>query len=366
MHQLKSSASILDIRHTTMFTTKLIVSIFGVINVVMACLYLPWLSAGFVLSGSIFFAACFGKQHTTSFIMCSEAIVLALCKWFLPSLTFVGYFLSKFVVSVIIFVVHRLLLLCHQPTIGTGLRLYNVNGKLYQYSELHLPKPGEHRDSLIDLTLTDLTPTVCLFGGTVDEFMEYYECISYDLEDPGVLEIMVLSGKCHDIAVSNIYKMSSDKFLSYSMLSFLRWQTWILVVFGLVLLWPSADQSGHFFDILVFCISVWDSANMDVDLLAKKRNREINTLDNFSFYVGEYFKLVLFILVWTLVQFYIDVACSPAAVFFLLVIFFVIVSTVFTAMIWPSGYYRSFPIYILVKKLAMAPFVACRSWILSP
>jgi len=77
-------------------------------------------------------------------------------------------------------------------------------------------------------------------------------------------------GKCHDWAVTAVYVLSCHKFLSYSVVSFLRWLTWVgcvilaTVMISLADYSPAETQSKHvaLCDCILMSITLLDVINM--------------------------------------------------------------------------------------------------------
>ena len=118
--------------------------------------------------------------------------------------------------------------------------------------------------------------------------------------DAGVLKVLESCGRCHNWALITIYEMSTDKFLSLSMLSFLRWDVWVLLV-GLTVAVPMlcfpngsfSDVAGPVFDVLFLALSLFDGWNMNTDRLLANRRYAFGFL-NFK----NALKLVVLFAVW--------------------------------------------------------------------
>jgi len=79
---------------------------------------------------------------------------------------------------------------------------------------------------------------------------------------PDLMEKILQGGKCHDSALSRIDESSSDRFFSYSVLSCLQCEVWILSLFLVVLCWYCPqDIIVPAFDILLLLLSVLKTRN---------------------------------------------------------------------------------------------------------
>jgi len=97
-------------------------------------------------------------------------------------------------------------------------------------------------------------------------------------EKKQLMQKLQACGKCHDWAVVSLYLLSYNKFLTYSVLTHLRWTTWI--IFGFNILTICIREPSHYDYIVVDCMhllcTIVDVLNLREERLTasnKEQNR---------------------------------------------------------------------------------------------
>lgn len=242
---------------------------------------LPFLLSSFTLLGLVCFK---GSARSKSTIL--EMVTLFLWHLYDPAVSFFSYFTAKLLISFVVFIFSftftatskkKLKTLTYHIGFPTDLLHAGVScGEFfYHYALPQTPSTAETDQSW------KLVPRASpkRIG---DRARLKVKCgLAYDGADnnANILKLLTSCGRCHNWALITIYEMSTDKFLSLAMLSFLRWDVWVLLV-GLAFGYPLACESdlildflGRFLDILFLALSIFDSANMsNARLVASRRH----------------------------------------------------------------------------------------------
>ena len=143
--------------------------------------------------------------------------------------------------------------------------------------------------------------------------------------DEDIKKTLQLCGRCHNWALITLCELSADKFLSISMLSFLRWDVWILlalVIFSFpvnifVLAAIGMDFTGFLVEIAFLGLAIYDILNMSRERLAYNRRRAQEELRATWRSV---LKFIAFAIVWPAYVFYVKMYnILPTVQFFILV-----------------------------------------------
>jgi hypothetical protein len=99
------------------------------------------------------------------------------------------------------------------------------------------------------------------------------------------MQELPVSGACHNWAQTTIYELSSDKYFSFAILAFLRWEVWILSIFFALLVLEEGDRAqliatpcaagtnyGPIADLMLICLAVYDSLQLRPRHLAANRH----------------------------------------------------------------------------------------------
>ena len=105
---------------------------------------------------------------------------------------------------------------------------------------------------------------------TLRQKMFFSPCVGFAVPNIGteILEQRLQTcGKCHDWAVTAIYVLSCHKFLSYSIVSYVRWLTWVGCVILALLLKILADFQHSSAETQSYLVAFCDCILMSVTLL---------------------------------------------------------------------------------------------------
>lgn len=222
------------------------------------------------------FLYCVLAKHVQSKSTILEIVALFVCHFINPAVTYFSYFTCKLLMSFLVFLLSlptnkkkpKLTYHLGFPTdrwhagVSCGTNFYH-----YAFPASGPPKPKT--DQSWGLVPRDAPKAVG------DNATLKTKCgFAYDgADDPaGILQLLESCGRCHNWALITIYEMATDKFLSFSMLSFLRWDVWALVgmsmVFGTKVCFPNGlfggfrDEIGDLMDVGFLILSVVDGFNM--------------------------------------------------------------------------------------------------------
>ena len=140
--------------------------------------------------------------------------------------------------------------------------------------------------------------------------------------DEDIKKTLELCGRCHNWALITLCELSADKFLSMSMLSFLRWDVWILIAVAIFPLPANViagfDLTGAFVvDPLFLGLVIYDIVNMSRERLAYNRRRAQEEL-RATWRSG--LKLIAIAIVWPAYVFYVKMYnIVPTVQFFILI-----------------------------------------------
>eukprot|EP01038_Epipyxis_sp_PR26KG_P017473 gene17473-24182_t len=107
------------------------------------------------------------------------------------------------------------------------------------------------------------------------------------LEEEKILQKLQACGKCHDWAVISLYLLSCNKFLTYAVLTPLRWTTWLTLGLGIIC---NVGYMAHLF------ITALDMVNLTEERLVSSSDAVRRYLIHRSS-MWEYFKFSLLLLV---------------------------------------------------------------------
>jgi len=100
---------------------------------------------------------------------------------------------------------------------------------------------------------------------------------NYDKADEDtVLQTLNSSGKCHDWAANAVYYLSIDKFMSHSLVMYLRWTTWgtlVAAIFFYYVLRVDFPTVGKAMEASLLCVGCFDSLNLREDQMTKSSTR---------------------------------------------------------------------------------------------
>ena len=95
-----------------------------------------------------------------------------------------------------------------------------------------------------------------------------------NIDDATILQRLDLSGRCHDWAGNSVYTLSADKFMSYSLIAWLRWLNWIgAAVFFLLALVGGLPCARAAVDVLAISFTLLDVVNLRANQLAANRKQ---------------------------------------------------------------------------------------------
>ena len=118
---------------------------------------------------------------------------------------------------------------------------------------------------------------------TLRHKMFFSPCVGFAVPniDASILEQRLEAcGKCHDWAVTAIYVLSCHKFLSYSLVSFVRWLTWVGCVILALMMKMMADFHLSSAETQLYLVSFCDCILMSVTLLDVINTIEFKLDDN--------------------------------------------------------------------------------------
>jgi hypothetical protein len=94
------------------------------------------------------------------------------------------------------------------------------------------------------------------------------------IDDTTILQCLALSGRCHDWAGNSVYTLSADKFMSYSLIAWLRWLNWIgAAVFFVFALGGGLPFARAAVDVLAISFALLDAVNLRANQLDANRGQ---------------------------------------------------------------------------------------------
>jgi hypothetical protein len=119
-----------------------------------------------------------------------------------------------------------------------------------------------------------------------------------------IIKVLESCGKCHNWALITIYEIATDKFFSMAILSFARWDVWVLLV--IALLGCTAPCTGDLVDTGFLLIAAWDSLNMNRDQLVRNEiHRRADSKGGTR--LRDFLKFVVLMSVWYAYIYYITI-----------------------------------------------------------
>jgi hypothetical protein len=94
-----------------------------------------------------------------------------------------------------------------------------------------------------------------------------------DIDDTTILQRLALSGRCHDWAGNSVYTLSADKFMSYSLIAWLRWLNWVGAGFFFVFALQGLSFARAAVDVLAIAFTLLDVINMRSNQLEANRRQ---------------------------------------------------------------------------------------------
>jgi hypothetical protein len=295
-----------------------------------------------ILSFALFcFVCCKGNVRSKSTILETAALVL----WHFsdPTVSFFSYFTAKLFISFVAFLLSLLTTnkdKLKKLTYHIGFPSdkwhagVSCGDTFYHYAFPRDPATAE-KDQSFGLVPRDSPKHVG------DKSTLKVKCgLAYHGADDSasIMKLLASCGRCHNWALITIYEMSTDKFLSLAMLSFLRWDMWVLLV-GLIVGYPLAFEHdvilsflGRLLDVLFLALSIFDSVNMShARLLASRRHAERNPW----LPLKNALKLVFLFITWYV---YVEYVVKPFGVtcsfqFLLLLVLSILVTAVMNALL---------------------------------
>ena len=241
-----------------------------------------------------------------------EYLLFILVKILMPQVTFTSYFTAKFIQSLIVYVCDfnhpkdqykRALTYC----IGTISHPVHAAVKYNKTAA-----PDNEQDSLKPEVLE-------LRANATPANWEQPVGFAIDCTKEQIEKFLEVCGRCHQYAVITCYELSYDKFFSWSVLLFLRYDMWILIV-GCLVLCPITfilfvDFSGFLIDVLFEIIILIDVANLNAKQLHSNRKSRSSTTRL------EALKFILLICIWYSYELYLPntIMLYPSAQFLLLI-----------------------------------------------
>lgn len=209
-----------------------------------------------------------------------------------PGVSFIGFYLSKFIVSALFFYYqHQVGRHSNKPRIfyifgfaedPVHGGLY-ARGSLYDYSE----RKANNASSEADRSFPHLRASVLAYDMSKLTKAAVVQFVAYAHGAAIIVERLKLSGRCHNWAAVKLYEMSTDKFFSFVLLHFLRWDMWIgfslsslLGAYALIEQLVQRDASGVslLIDCVFLFIAVLDALNLEprrVNLHPERRRRSL-------------------------------------------------------------------------------------------
>ena len=120
--------------------------------------------------------------------------------------------------------------------------------------------------------------------------------IAVIMDEREILQNLQLCGKCHDWAAASLYLISFNKFLSYSIISPLRWISWLLFVTSLLSCFTSGD-TYLMIDILHIGSTIFDTLNFS-DIRLESNTSASKLIRSYrGYWFWEFFKLIVLLLI---------------------------------------------------------------------
>ncbi len=115
------------------------------------------------------------------------------------------------------------------------------------------------------------------------ENVDIQQFVGYGPSDASVSEdemrsVLESSGQCYHFAVITIYELSTDKFFSYMIVQFLRYDMWLGVFIGWVVSLFAKEGVDQVTDMLFLLIAVFDAANLRPRKLRDSHERRLESL----------------------------------------------------------------------------------------
>ena len=283
------------------------------------CVFVPFCIEAVLLFGVSAF-------RLRSIFTAMEIFALIIWRWYDPSITFLGFFTAKLLVSLLFYYVYffsrksrmvRLTYHLAHPDVPSHAGI-SYGDDFYHYAFPRVRAKDEDLDRSWKLEARK--------GLKRREGFKYPVNVDCGFGFPGVPDedikkTLELCGRCHNWALITLCELSADKFLSMSMLSFLRWDVWILLALATLLLPMSIlsgfDSGGFGVEGVFLGLTIYDILNMSRDRLAYNRRRAQEELHATWRSV---LKLIAIAIVWPAYVFYIKIYnIVPTVQFFILI-----------------------------------------------
>lgn len=170
-----------------------------------------------------------------------EYIVIAFCYFYQIPITFPVFSCLKMIVSLVVCIFE---IGCHPSDNVVELKYLirhpwkschayiSVGNNVYYHSSFMEGQTANSRDQSYNLSPSDLNENSATRILTKSFFAP---CVGLGIltTREKILEKLYLCGKCHDWAVVALYLLSTQKYLTYSVLCAYRWTSWIILVVAL-------------------------------------------------------------------------------------------------------------------------------------
>lgn len=262
------------------------------------------------LFANVFF---YGLALLTSIYYCKsttiELSVLILLTIFNKRISFISYYVIKFMISLIFFALG-----CYPKRKLTKQQiLYHLHGiKNLNYFRAGLYYNGFYANYAV--RAYNIPGGAKLISAVVeDKKAKEYLNKSIIVQPDGksiqnynndqVKNALQWTGKCHDYVAKTLYEMSNDKFLTGFILIIYRWEYWIISVIYLLFLF--LVMCFYYFNVLIFgeflskgfdygviSMFIFDTLNLKKENIESNRNAKKIKLGNY-FHILEYLKLLV-------------------------------------------------------------------------
>jgi hypothetical protein len=237
-----------------------------------------------ILALIVMLTVSYKKHRSVSTLI--EITLVVLLKWWFKQTSFIGYFFSKYLQSAIFFAYHCLFTDKYyqlpQLTYCISYPSDPFHAALqYKTNVWHYAFPRD-KSVAVDRSYA-LSPVAIPIGKGSDARLNQPCGFAYvDFDDSNINKLLASCGRCHNWAIISCYEMSADKFFSLSMLSFLRWDMWIVSGLSLLFAPLSLTVAGAMADLLLIVLLTVDTMNMDKLQLRKNQELASPQLDQFK------------------------------------------------------------------------------------